>query len=74
MKKEIKIDVKKVKAEIQSLRDSCQQAMDGSWDYNSGEGSEGFEAMSDGCETLAKMLGIKLDEYVNEDDEEDEED
>ena len=55
--------VHKLTEELQLLRDSCLNALDGSWDIHAPEWQEGFESMANGVEALAKLLGLTLDDY-----------
>jgi len=52
-----------IREQLQCLRDSCLQAIDGSWDIRGFEAEEGFEAMADGAETIASLLGLRLADY-----------
>ncbi len=45
---------------LTNLRMSCQEGLDGTWDCSTEEGREGFEAMIDACDEIAKLLGIEL--------------
>jgi sialic acid synthase SpsE len=58
--------LKKVREELQATRDSCLDGIDGSWEVN----EEGFLAMAQGIEEVAKLLGIQLDDYQPEEDDE----
>ena len=50
---------------LQSVRDSCYEGIDGSWEVN----AEGFEAMAEAIEKVASLLGITLAEYQPDEDE-----
>ena len=72
----------RIKELLISLRDSCYEGVDGSWDCSTDEGKESFIPMADSCEEIASLLGIELPEHPNswmeikatdEDDEEDDE-
>ena len=52
-----------IREQLQCLRDSCLQAIDGSWDIRGFEAEEGFEAMADGAERIASLLGLRLADY-----------
>ena len=45
---------------LTNLRMSYQEGLDGTWDCSTEEGREGFEAMIDACDEIAKHLGIEL--------------
>lgn len=64
---------KLIQEHLQALRDSCYQGFDGSWDCSTDEGKEGFNAMADSVEEVAKMLEIDLKPYVNNQEQEEEE-
>ena len=55
-----------VRDELQAIRDSCLEGMDGSWQVN----DEGLEAMAAGIETVAGLLGVELVEYRPEEEKE----
>jgi hypothetical protein len=57
---------KHIRDALQALRDSCLQGIDGSWEVN----DEGFQAMGEGIERVAKLLGIQLDDYKPKQDDE----
>ena len=73
MRKALKNEIQE---QLQCLRDSCLQAIDGSWDIRGFEAEEGFEAMADGAERIASLLGLRLADYDPDlnDDYDDEED
>ena len=56
----------KLKKELETLRNSCLEGKDGTWDCSTEEGREAFEPMAEACERIAENLGIKLDEYIKE--------
>ncbi len=53
------------------LRNSCENALDGSWDHTTPEGKEGFRYMADDCERIAGELGLTLPPYESENGKED---
>jgi hypothetical protein len=61
----------KIKELLQLVRDSCLEGEDGTWDCSTEEGREGFIYMSDDCEKIAELLGIELEPYQKEDEEND---
>lgn len=56
--------LEEVGAILQRVRDSCYQALDGSWEIN----DEGFELMAESCANISTLLGIKLGHYEKEED------
>ena len=56
----------KIKELLQSVRNSCLEGEDGSWDCSTDEGKEGFIPMAEDCEEIAKLLDIELEPYENE--------
>lgn len=54
---------------LTTLRNSCREGEDGTWDCSTAEGKEGFIYMSDECEKIAELLGIELEPYYNDNDE-----
>lgn len=56
-----KNNAKRVKDLLSTLRDSCQEGLDGTWDCSTEEGREGFDSMIILCEELAKILNIQLE-------------
>lgn len=60
----------KVAGILQTVRDSCYEGEDGTWDCSTDEGKEGFLAMAEQLESLAEMFEIKLKEYQKAEDEE----
>jgi len=61
-----------IRNELTALRNSCREALDGTWDHTTAEGQEAFEPMADSCETIAKLLGIDLPEYEPSEGDDDE--
>lgn len=64
-----RVAIEDIKDRLQSLRDSCYQGEDGSWDCSSDEGKEGFLAMAEALEEIANLIGVDLDEYRKEEEE-----
>lgn len=58
--------LEKIKIILTTLRDSCREGEDGTWDCSTDEGKESFLYMSDDCEKIAKLLGIELKPYYND--------
>ena len=58
--------LEKIKLILTTLRDSCREGEDGTWDCSTDEGKEGFLYMSDDCEKIAELLGIELKPYYND--------
>lgn len=58
--------IEKIKELLTTLRDSCREGEDGTWDCSTDEGKECFLYMSDDCEKIAKLLGIELKPYYND--------
>jgi hypothetical protein len=56
-------DLDKVKDLLTLVRNSCEEALDGSWDHTTSEGQEAFRPMADDIEEAARELGIDLDPY-----------
>jgi hypothetical protein len=56
-------DLDKVKYLLTLVRNSCEEALDGSWDHTTSEGQEAFRPMSEDIEEAARELGIDLDPY-----------
>jgi hypothetical protein len=56
----------KIKGILTTLRDSCREGEDGTWDCSTDEGKEGFIYMADDCEKIAKLLDINLKPYYND--------
>jgi hypothetical protein len=56
----------KIKGILTTLRDSCREGEDGTWDCSTDEGKEGFLYMSEDCEAIAKLLDINLKPYYND--------
>jgi len=54
---------KQLKELLDTLRSSCEEGLDGTWDCSTDEGREGFNAMADNCVDIALILGIKLKPY-----------
>jgi hypothetical protein len=52
----------KITRRLETLRNSCLEGLDGTWDCSTDEGKEGFQAMADSADEIAQMLGIKLPE------------
>lgn len=69
-KKTIEVDVKKIKNLLTSLRNCCDEALDGTWDHTTSEGEEGFEAMISDIEEISSELDIELPPYYKNDEEE----
>ncbi len=55
-------NAKKVKDILSTLRDSCQEGLDETWDCSTEEGRKGFDSMIILCEELAKILEIDLED------------
>lgn len=53
-----------IKDELQTLRNSCMEGHDGTWDSSTEEGREGFLAMVDGVNRIAKLLNIKTQRVI----------
>ncbi len=51
---------------LERLRNSCLEGLDGTWDCSTDEGREAFQYMAEECEEVARLLDLKLEEYVNE--------
>lgn len=58
--------------ELTAIRNSCLEALDGTWDHRSAEGEEAFSPMADSCEVIASLLGLELPGYEKSEGEEDE--
>lgn len=54
---------KKLKELLETLRNSCEEGLDGTWDCSTAEGREAFTYMADNCVDIALLLGIKLKPY-----------
>lgn len=55
---------------LTALRNSCEEALDGTWDHTTSEGEEGFLCMARDCENIAKELGLNLPPYEPKKEEE----
>lgn len=64
-----KITKMKIKGLLESVRNSCLEGEDGTWDCSTEEGREGFIYMSNDCEKIAELLEIELEPYEIENDE-----
>ena len=49
-----------ISEELETLRNSCLEGLDETWDCSTKEGREGFQPMADSCEKIAAILGIDL--------------
>ncbi len=58
----------KIKSILTTLRNSCKEGEDGTWDCSTDEGREGFNYMVDDCEEIAKLLDIELEPYYGGDE------
>lgn len=63
--------LQQIKKNLESLRNSCHEGLDGVWDCTTDEGREGFSAMVYSCHKIAELLKIELDEYEHFDEDED---
>jgi hypothetical protein len=48
--------LKAIKMKLQCVKNSCQEAIDGTWDKS----DSGFEAMQYQLDEIAKLLGMEL--------------
>lgn len=60
----------KMKDILTRLRNSCLEGLQQIWDCSTDEGRESFGPMADECEELAKLLGVELEPF-DEDELED---
>lgn len=58
-----------LKSHLESLRNSCLEGHDGTWDCSTKEGRESFLPMAEAVEKIAQHLGIKLNPYASTEDE-----
>lgn len=58
-----KVDLKRLENILTALRNSCEEALDGTWNHSTKEGSDAFNDMVRDCEEVAHELGIKLKPY-----------
>lgn len=56
----------KIKELLTTLRNSCREGEDGTWDCSTDEGKEGFVYMAQDCEVIARLLNIELKPYYND--------
>lgn len=56
--------LKSIGEKLHTLRNSCYEGRSGVWDTSTEEGREGFDAMADQCEEIAKLLSIELEPYL----------
>lgn len=63
-------DLDKVKYLLTLVRNSCEEALDGTWDHTTSEGEEGFRPMIEDIEEAARELGIDLPPYYPNNEEE----
>jgi hypothetical protein len=54
------VDQESLAQAVTNLRMSCKEGLVGTWDCSTEEGREGFDAMIDACDDIAKLLGIEL--------------
>lgn len=59
----------KIKDILTTLRNSCREGEDGTWDCSTSEGKEGFIYMADDCEKIAQLIGFELEPYPDEEDD-----
>lgn len=60
-----------VKDLLTAVRNSCEEALDGSWDHTTREGQEAFRPMIEDIEKAASELGIDLPPYAGDDEGDD---
>ena len=52
----------KITRRLETLRNSCLEGLDGTWDCSTDEGKDGFQAMANSVDEVARLLSIKLPE------------
>ena len=60
--RKLRRQVASIKEELQTLYNSCIEGSTGDWDCSTDEGREGFIAMAEGVEKIAKTLKLKIKE------------
>jgi len=60
--RKLRRQVASIKEELQTLYNSCIEGQTGVWDCSTDEGREGFIAMAEGVEKIAKTLKLKIKE------------